>query len=500
MTEAENNLLTLLPLNNSSNEEDDGGYKAKELSPPFQQLEVMQPEEKENDDDIDGIDDIDDIPESSSRNIYDRIFGKMRKGSLRGSIFAMTSLSIGTGCLSFTKKVIQFGFVWFGVFLLISAFAIYWSLVGMIRVSRKHGDLEYSSSVKKILGKVPALIVDIMTAFYSFGIIITYEVIIFTLVGRTIYEFFIDKTKYITYNDFEVNEWNTAIYNIIVLLIISCSLIPLCLAKDIGKMKFFSLFGIIALFYTIIVLIIECPFFFTHYLKNIYKSDDKSTHANWFDITRSFNSNLDFFTGFATVVFSFACHQGAFPVFRTLKKNSPRRINKVFKRSVILDLIIYFLIYISSFLTSPLESEDLIIFRKSIFKNDIFMNIAKISIIFELFFLIPSNFNSLRCSLFHLLFGNENVERCRNIVLVLVTLSLSSLIGALYKGILTYISLLGGFCCTTICFLIPGGMIIKCEWKIMTTYQKICTILAVITLCLFGFIGGIESIIQCFKG
>ena len=497
MAEAENNLLTILPLNNSSNEEDDEGNNPKGLSPSFQPLEIMQPEEKENDDDID---DIDDMPESFSRNIFDRIFGKMRKGSLRGSIFAMTSLSIGTGCLSFTSKVIKFGFVWFGVFLLISAFAIYWSLVGMIRVSRKYGDLEYSSSVKKILGRIPALIIDIMTAFYSFGIIITYEVIIFTLIGRTIYEFFVDKTKYITYNDFEVNEWNTAIYNIIVLLIISCSLIPLCLAKDIGKMKFFSLFGIIALFYTIIVLIIECPFFFIHYLENIYKSDDKNTHANWFDITRSFNSNLDFFTGFATVVFSFACHQGAFPVFRTLKKNSPRRINKVFRRSVILDLFIYFLIYISSFLTSPLESEDLIIFRKSIFKNDIFMNIAKISIIFELFFLIPSNFNSLRCSLFHLLFGNEDVEKCRNIVLVLVTLSLSSLIGALYKGILTYISLLGGFCCTTICFLIPGSMIIKCEWKIMVTYQKICTVLAVIILCLFGFIGGIESIIQCFKG
>ena len=61
-------------------------------------------------------------------------------------------------------------------------------------------------------------------------------------------------------------------------------------------------------------------------------------------------------------------------------------MNKVFRRSIILDLIIYFLIYISSFLTSPLISEDLVIFRESIFKNDIFMNLAKISIFLELFF------------------------------------------------------------------------------------------------------------------
>lgn len=127
------------------------------------------------------------------------------------------------------------------------------------------------------------------------------------------------------------------------------------------------------------------------------------------------------------------------------------------------------------------------------------MNIAKITLIFELFFLIPSNFNSLRCSLFHLIFGNEEVETVKNIVLILVTLCLSSIIGAFNKGILAYFSLLGGFCCTTICFLIPGSMIIKCEWREMKTYEKILNVLAVIVLCLLGFIGGIESVIHVLK-
>ena len=169
MSEEENDLPTESPQINDDSDTNDDGHQARRMSSSLQSLEVMQPEEKENQDE--------DIPESLTRNLFDRVCGKMRTGSLRGSIFAMTSLSIGTGCLSFTKKVIQFGFVWFGVFLIISAFAIYWSLVGMIRVSRKHGDLEYSSSVKKILGNIPALSVDIMTALYSFGIIITYQVL-----------------------------------------------------------------------------------------------------------------------------------------------------------------------------------------------------------------------------------------------------------------------------------------------------------------------------------
>ena len=433
--------------------------------------------------------------------IIDKILGHPEKGpAISGAIFAMTSLSIGTGCLTFTKKAIQMGFVWFGVFLMIAGIANYWTLVGLIRIAKKDGDMEYSSTVRKILGKCPALLIDIMASLYSWGIIITYEVILNSLIGRVIYIFFIDKNKYQLYANYEEAVWDTLKIKAIVLVSLNVLLTPLCLAKDIGKMKFFSLFGIISLGYTILVLVIECPFFWSYYKKNVYVKEDKSTHPNWVDITRAFNSNLDFFTAFATIIFSYANHLGALPVFRTLKTSDETIMNKVFRRSTILTLFIYFLTFISSFLTTPLKSEDLIIFRESIFNNDIFMNIAKISIILELFFLLPANFNSMRCSLFHIIFGNEDVRTIPNIILVLSTLILSALIGAAYKEILNYISLLGGFCCTTICFFIPGWMMIKHEWGIMKKKKKILTVTGITFLCIMGYTGGIQSVILCFKG
>ena len=95
------------------------------------------------------------------------------------------------------------------------------------------------------------------------------------------------------------------------------------------------------MFYTIIVLVIQSYFYWDHYLDNVYLKDYSSTHANWYDITRAFNGNLDFFTGFATIVFSFSCHQGALPVYRSLNPNDDKVMTKVFSRSIILDLIIY---------------------------------------------------------------------------------------------------------------------------------------------------------------
>ena len=175
-------------------------------------------------------------------------------------------------------------------------------------------------------------------------------------------------------------------------------------------------------------------------------------------------------------------------------------MNKVFRRSIILDLVIYFLIYIASFLTSPLVSEDLIIFRESIFKNDIFMNLAKISIFLELFFLIPSNYNSFRCSLFHILYGNENIRTIPNIILTVSTLIISAIIGVVYSEISNYISLLGGICCTTYCYFIPGWLMIKVEWNEMSKTKRILSIIGISILTLFGYIGGIMSIIICFRG
>ena len=107
--------------------------------------------------------------------VIDKILGHPEQGpAISGAIFAMTSLSIGTGCLTFTKKTIEFGFVWFGVFLIIGGIATYWTLVGLIRVAKKEGDMEYSSTVRKILGKCPAVLIDVMAGLYSWGIIITY--------------------------------------------------------------------------------------------------------------------------------------------------------------------------------------------------------------------------------------------------------------------------------------------------------------------------------------
>lgn len=174
-------------------------------------------------------------------------------------------------------------------------------------------------------------------------------------------------------------------------------------------MRIASLFSIIGLLYAIFVILIECPWYYQYYIDNIYKEDRPETHINWFDWSTGFDSNLNFFRGAATVFFAYTCHVGAFPVYKTLKNNVQRRINKVFQRSILLDFVFYLIVGICGFLTQPLNTPELIINRDKLLTNDIAMIIARLFMAINLTLSTPANFNALRLCALNLIWDTEEV-------------------------------------------------------------------------------------------
>ena len=90
-----------------------------------------------------------------------------------------------------------------------------------------------------------------------------------------------------------------------------------------------------------------------------------------------------------------------------------RRIQKVFKRSILLDSILYILLGTAGYLSVPYNVPPLIIDRVNIFENDYPMIFGRLGIAITLILTLPANYNAFRLSMFEQIYGNTDVTNYR---------------------------------------------------------------------------------------
>ena len=437
--------------------------------------------------------------ESKNAKFFERILHPMQYGSLRGSIFGLSSMCLEAGSMVLAIRCKQFGMVNFLIFLILGGMVAYWCLVMMIKAGKNCKEKNYSKVVKEVLGNKLGYFMDANLALYLFGALVSFQVIIYQVLGAVVYDILeivdkIDKKEYPDYVTYKEEYWSQKLYlKFPIMLGIAALVFPLCLLKDISKMRLASLFGVLALVYSIIVVIIESFF----YLFN--ENWDKIGEMNWINISNAFSleAGVPFFGGISTVFYIYSCHAGTFPVYKTLRNNTTRRIKKVFRRSIILDVCVYFTIAAASFITSPINPPELILYRPNLsgFSPDYFILIAKIGIICNLFFSTPANYAGFRLSFFELIWGNANLTNMKNFFVTLIILFVVVLIGALYDKILEYIELFGGFCSVIYTILIPGLIYVKNDNVPKSKLIKYVTVFTITILVIIGYTAGVLTIL-----
>ena len=106
----------------------------------------------------------------------DRYFSKMDPGSLRSSIFSLTILCIGVGCLALPKVFSQQSIGLSITMILLGSFATYWTLDIIIIAGRKKDIGTYTGVIQYYCGKSWGLLFDITIIIYIMGIMIVYQI------------------------------------------------------------------------------------------------------------------------------------------------------------------------------------------------------------------------------------------------------------------------------------------------------------------------------------
>ena len=436
--------------------------------------------------------------EVETRTCPQRTCGPMGPGSMRGCIFNLCILSLGTGSLALPQKIGYMSLLVSPIVIFVSGAINYWTLTILGDVARKHKIRKYEEVVSKLFNEKLSHFLGIVMVLNQSGMIILYQVIMYKLLGGVINEFF--SLGYANVEEFVAQSfWSQKKIKFLVCYLITITILfPLCRLKTISKMRYASTFGIISLFLLIFIVLIECPFFYKH---NVTEGNQK---INLMNIRPGFGKDLQFLQSISTIIYAFACHVGVFPVLNSLHNPTRKRVQKVFRRATMLDIVCYLIIGISGYLSQPEHTPDLIVERDKIFKNDFLMTIGQMLFIFTLIAKICANYNGLRTTLL-IQMDYDPIEYPNNVnfIMTVISLSITTFIAAIFQKISDYISLIGSFCSVFIAIVMPGMIYIKDNGKKLTNSNNILAIIFVVIVSGFGLITSwstINSIIEHTKG
>ena len=253
----------------------------------------------------------------------------------------MVSAALGGGVLSLSYVMVLSGYATGLILLCIGAIAAYWSnmMIAQMAIDHKLGNLDQMAF--KAGGNCLRKFLQIMMIVYVCGACIGYQIFMGELLTY-IFESLLPKRD----DDFlESFEFRLCV-NVPIAAVI---LFPLSMKRDMSSLAFAGVLSVVALFYTLIVLIAEVPFYYQIY------ADKPDTEINAFKI------DMNILTSFSLVFFAYTCQMSLMPVYSELIRPNYRRIEKIVKRAVLVDFVFYIFIASAGYFSMFNATSDVVI-------------------------------------------------------------------------------------------------------------------------------------------
>ena len=217
-----------------------------------------------------------------------------------GATLMLTNICLGTTIFTFAIRAKSFGLIWLLVACIITGAINYWSISNCCIASSKCKEDDYSEITERVLGRKMRVTLNIIIIVYSYACMMCFFALIFPLFGRFILSAAYSD-KYSSFEDFSNKKWGKAYIKFPFFIGIAFLLSLMCLIKDINKLNFSAYIGVVAVMYTLFVVMIQCKDYYDYYKKTFYVETDKTTHPNWVNLGDAFTDDLSFFKGMANL-------------------------------------------------------------------------------------------------------------------------------------------------------------------------------------------------------
>eukprot|EP00356_Strombidium_inclinatum_P002026 CAMPEP_0170480034 /NCGR_PEP_ID=MMETSP0208-20121228/1021_1 /TAXON_ID=197538 /ORGANISM="Strombidium inclinatum, Strain S3" /LENGTH=335 /DNA_ID=CAMNT_0010752513 /DNA_START=269 /DNA_END=1276 /DNA_ORIENTATION=- len=309
------------------------------------------------------------------RTFFNRTFSPLGKGSLRGSIFALTASAVGSGVLSLPYVLYLNGWALGLFFIFLGQSAAQISLRMLAHIACTHEIPNFSKITIKAGGKGLNLLLSIMILVFMFGACISYQIIMTSLLQ------YVFKQFEVTWVD--VYGWPFKIIQSGFIAL--CILFPLSMKRDMSAFRYASLLSLASLFYTAIVLIAEMP---AYYKENEPTAITSPAYLDW-----------NIFTGASMTFYAYQCQVQMLPIHSELVNPEYRRITKVINRAILSDFSFYVVIATVGYFSSFQDTAAIVLERKRLPGQtgpDVFVLVAICGVILTIILAFPLSWNPTR--------------------------------------------------------------------------------------------------------
>jgi len=369
-----------------------------------------------------------------SRRFVERTFSSMNAGSQRASILNLVTTAFGSGILSLPWAFAQVGLMPGAVMLSLGGVASYMSLKMLANSGYATSKTNYTEVVESVLGTRTSQALQVLLLIYAVGSVIGYFIFLGT-VGPQVMSaigappFFTQRTN-------------------LLLAMAVFPIYPMSCGRTISSFRYLAMLSVCTLIVVMAYVVAETP-----RLVEEHPPDLQPLLLGKWDV-RTFLSSV------AIVIYSYCCHINMFASSFQMNEPTPRRVDKILRRSVFVEFVVYFFVGACGVISWGEHTPPVI---TTSYPMDAMGTTARACVMITLFVCIPINLFAARGVLYERLATvdeeGEVVSYSAPLPIhLLVTTALLGLcvgVAVVEESIVAVLSILGGGCAVTFMFVLP---------------------------------------------
>jgi len=251
-------------------------------------------------------------------------FQPITQGSVRGAIFILISINIGSSMLLLPNSIVSAGLIPGYIALVLAGLGSQRTIKILAEQAYEHNIYDYSLLVDKILGEKWFVITQYLGLFNNLGSICRFNIFIISFIKVVFnvfgYDYLFEDSSY-TY--FPI---------LLSLAIVLLLQVPICSINHIKSLHIFSIFGSLCILFFIVFTAVEFPYYFNlNYNFNRIQFFELSLIPNFIDII-------------CLYFFCFSNHTTVLNVLDDLHTKTERKVDIVVNISFYIEISVYILI------------------------------------------------------------------------------------------------------------------------------------------------------------